>query len=292
MKTTFLQGEVPEVSYQEAQAVVLPVPYEKTTSFETGTEQGPQAVLDVSPYLELYDEELDCEPFKAGIFTQPALQFSDNLQTNFERITQTTIALLEDGKFVVAIGGEHTISFPLFQAYQQKFATFSILQLDAHADLRDQYQNHRFSHACVMRRIFEKNPHIVQLGIRALDLEERAFIREKNIKTYFAHQLHDHWSDDVFNHLHEQVYLTIDVDFFDPAVIPGTGTPEPGGFFWPETLSFLKKLFQLKNVIGVDVVELKPLSQTKHSEFTVAKLIYKLIGYKFFLKSETRKENT
>ncbi|APF17981.1 agmatinase [Caldithrix abyssi DSM 13497] len=279
----FLQGEAPEISYQKARTAILPVPYERTTSFEGGTARGPQAAIAVSPYLETYDEELDVEIWKAGIFTLPALNFGEDVQKDFDLITRSVLKLIEDQKFVVAIGGEHSISYPLFRAFHQKFPDISVLQLDAHADLRESYQGTPFSHASVMKRIFDLNQNLVQLGIRALSIEEREFIKQKNIKTVFAHQMYENWPDDILTHLSETVYLTIDVDFFDPALMPGTGTPEPGGFFWPETLKFLKTLFKTKNVVGMDVVELRPLAETRHSEYTVARLIYKLIGYKFFL---------
>jgi len=279
----FLQNEIPEVNYSQARVAILPVPFEKTTSFGKGAAHGPQAVLEVSPFLETYDEELEVEPFNAGITTLPTLNFSGSIEADFQIITNQVNQLLDDEKFVIAIGGEHSISFPLYRAYHAKFKNLSVIQFDAHADLRDQYQGTPFSHACVMRRIFSLNQRIVQLGIRALSKEEAKFIKSSSIKTWFAHQLYKGWSEKILHSLTENVYLTFDVDFFDPAVLPATGTPEPGGFFWPETLKFLKKLFETKNVIGVDVVELSPQPGSRHSEFTVAKLIYKLIGYKFFL---------
>ena len=283
MKMNFLQGEIPEVDYDRAKVVILPIPFEKTTSFGKGTARGPDAVLKVSPYLETYDEELKTEPFKAGIFTLPGLTFSGNREHDFDLITQKALKCIEDGKFVISIGGEHSISFPLFRAFQQKFSALSIIQFDAHADLRDQYQGTPFSHACVMRRIFALNQNIVQMGIRALSVEEAQLIENSSIKTVFAHQMYQRWPEDILTSLSQNVYLTFDVDFFDPAVLPATGTPEPGGFFWPETMQFLKKLFKTKNVVGMDVVELSPIAETTHSEFTVARLIYKMIAYKFFL---------
>ncbi len=279
----FLENEIPEVSYNQARVAILPVPFEKTTSFGKGTALGPRAVLEVSPYLETYDEELEVEPFEAGIATMPALDFNGSIEADFETITRKTGQLIDDGKFVIAIGGEHSISFPLYRAYHQRFKNLSVIQFDAHADLREQYQGTPYSHASVMKRIYSLNKNIVQLGIRALSLEEAKLIKSGTIKTVFAHQMYQRWPAEVLDSLTENVYLTFDVDFFDPAILPATGTPEPGGFFWPETLQFLKKLFETKNVVGVDVVELSPQPGTTHSEFTVAKLIYKLIAYKFFL---------
>lgn len=284
LKLRFLQDEIPDYTYQNAKVVILPIPFERTTSFGKGTINGPKAVLLASPYLETFDEELHVEPFEVGLFTHQPLKFVGSFDQDFDLITSSVIQLLDDQKFVISIGGEHSVSFPLYRAFHQKYANLSVLQLDAHADLRHQYQGTQYSHACVMRRIYSLNEQIVQLGIRALSKEEYDFIMENNsIKTFFAYQMYEQWPEDALNYLSDNVYLTIDVDFFDPAFLPATGTPEPGGFFWPETIAFLKKIFSKKNVVGVDIVELSPQTGTNHSQFTVAKLIYKLIAYKFFL---------
>ena len=279
----FLQGEIPEYSYEQARIVVLPLGYEKTTSYAKGTANGPQAVLEASPYLEIYDEELDAEPFRQGIFTLPQPEFKNNPGQDFETITKTVLPLLEDQKFVISIGGEHSITFPLFRAFHQVFSDLSIVQLDAHADLRDQYQGSPYSHACVMHRVLELTDNIVQIGIRSLSIEEAELIRQKGIRTIFAHQMYQDWPNDILDALTENVYLTVDVDFFDPALMPSTGTPEPGGFFWPETMAFLRKLFAAKNIVGCDVVELSPIKGLHAPDFTIARLIHKLMGYKFYL---------
>ena len=279
----FLQGEIPDYSYEQARIVVLPLGYEKTTSYAKGTANGPQAVLEASPYLEIYDEELDAEPFRQGIFTLPQPEFKNKPEQDFETITQTVLPLLEDEKFVISIGGEHSITFPLFRAFHQVFSDLSIVQLDAHADLRDQYQGSPYSHACVMHRVLELTENVVQIGIRSLSIEEAQLIRQKSIRTIFAHQMYQGWPDDILDALTENVYLTVDVDFFDPALMPSTGTPEPGGFFWPETMAFLRKLFAAKNIVGCDVVELSPIKGLHAPDFTIARLIHKLMGYKFYL---------
>ena len=279
----FLQGEIPEYSYEQARIVVLPLGYEKTTSYAKGTANGPQAVLEASPYLEIYDEELDAEPFRKGIFTLPQPEFKNNPGQDFETITKTVLPLKKNKKFVISIGGEHSITFPLFRAFHQVFSDLSIVQLDAHADLRDQYQGSPYSHACVMHRVLELTDNIVQIGIRSLSIEEAQLIRQKGIRTIFAHQMYQGWPDDILDALTENVYLTVDVDFFDPALMPSTGTPEPGGFFWPETMAFLRKLFAAKNIVGCDVVELSPIKGLHAPDFTIARLIHKLMGYKFYL---------
>ncbi len=281
----FLEDEIPDVNYREAKVVILPVPFERTTSFGQGTARGPQAVLEVSPYLETYDEELKVEPFTAGIFTRPPLLFDEEeIENNLASIKEAAKTIIADQKFLVSIGGEHTISFPLIDACLERFKKLSIVQLDAHADLRDRYQNTPYSHACVMRRVLERTSEVHQLGIRAICKEEAQLIEQKGLHTVFAHQMYEGWPEDFLDQLQSDVYLTIDTDFFDPAFLPGTGTPEPGGFFWPETMRFLKKLFQEKNVVAVDVVELSPMENSSISEFNVARLIYKLIAYKLFLK--------
>ncbi len=279
----FLEGEIPEYSYDKAEAVILPLPFEKTTSFGKGTVNGPCAILAASPHLELYDEELDEEPFKAGIFTCPAPVFKGEIENDFAKITEVASTLLKDEKFIVSIGGEHSVSFPLFRAFHRNIADLSVVQLDAHADLRDTYQNSKYSHACVMRRILELTPEILQLGVRSLCAEEARLIKDRKLKTVFAQQTVYCLPVELIPALKDNVYLTIDVDFFDPSLIPATGTPEPGGFFWNETLRFLRELFSAKNVVGVDVVEFSPIKGFHSPQFTVARLIYKLIGYKFFL---------
>ncbi len=279
----FLQDEIPECSYEQAAIVVLPLGYEKTTSYAKGTGKGPEAVLQASPYLEIYDEELDAEPYRKGIFTLEEPSFTDDTRQDFERITQLVGQLLQDEKFVISIGGEHSITFPLFRAFNEVFADLWIVQLDAHADLRDTYQGTPFSHACVMHRILDLTPNIVQLGIRSLSMEEVQLIRQKGLHTYFAHEMYRGWPQDVWDYLGENVYVTVDVDFFDPSLIPATGTPEPGGFFWPETMAFLRRLFATKNVVGCDVVELRPIKGLHAPDFAIARLIHKLMGYKFYL---------
>ncbi len=279
----FLQGEIPDCSYEQAKIVVLPLGYERTTSYAHGTVNGPAAVLQASPYLEIYDEEVKAEPFRQGIFTLEQPVFGTDVRQDFERITQTAHRLLQDEKFVIAIGGEHSVSFPLYRAFHQIFSDLTVVQLDAHADLRDSYQNTPYSHACVMHRILNLNARIVQLGIRSLSSEEAELIKEKNLKTVYAHQMYQGWPEDIWNAISENVYLTIDVDFFDPSFIPATGTPEPGGFFWPETMVFLKRLFASKNVIGCDVVELSPIAGFHAPDFAIARLIHKLMAYKFYL---------
>lgn len=278
----FLGIETEYSTYSDSPALILPLPYEQTTSYGSGTKNGPQAILDASAYVELYDEELDGEVYRKGIHTVPGLNFTGDVDKDFDRITTAVQRYLDDDKFVVSLGGEHSISFPIFRAFNAHFENLSILQLDAHSDLRDSYEDSIYSHAAVMRRIFELNRHIVQIGIRSQCEEEAQFIREQRMNTHFAYEINQSgFKESMIEPLSENVYLTIDVDFFDPSVMPSTGTPEPGGFLWYETLNFLKKVFKKRNVVGFDVVELSPIKGLVHPDFFTAKLVYKLLAYKF-----------
>ena len=262
--------------------VVIPVPVEFSTSYGKGTSNGPQAILNASQYVELYDEVFEKEFYQKGILTAPIVNSAKTPQETMKQIENTVQQYIENDKFVIALGGEHSVSKAVFTPFNQKFKGLSILQLDAHADLRYSYEDSVHSHACVMRRIWELNKNIVQCGIRSVSAEEAEFIKKNKIKTYFAHILkkENNW-DDVIDQLGDNVYLTIDVDFFDPSIMPSTGTPEPGGFFWDETINFLYNLFSKKNVVGWDLVEFSPISAIHHAEFMAAKLVYKLFAFKF-----------
>jgi agmatinase len=274
--------------FDRSNAVILPLPYEHTTSYGTGTAAGPEAILDASHNLELYDEELDSEIFKLsnGIATLEPLDFSGIDETAVEEIRKKVKDLIIRGKTVVCVGGEHTIAVGAARAYTEEIPELSILQLDAHSDLRDEYEGNRYSHASVMARIFEFNQNIVQLGIRSQCAVEADFIRKHQVKTFFDYGISQgiyggDWKEAVISSLKENVYITIDCDFFDPALMPAVGTPEPGGPGWHETMSFLRLLSQRRRIAGFDVNELSPIPGLVHPQFMAAKLIYKLIGYVF-----------
>jgi len=266
---------------EDAHTVILPVPAEFSTSYGKGTANGPAAIIAASPYLEFYDEELDVEVWKKGIYTAAAIACDLSPAELMRSIEQTVASYLFEKKFLIVLGGEHSISFAVHQAVHGHFPALSVLQFDAHSDLRDEYEGSPYSHACVMRRIWEKNREIVAVGIRSQCVEERDFARQQDIDITYAHQLYGRpFPDEIIARLSEKVYITFDVDFLDPSLMPGTGTPEPGGFFWPETMAFLHRVFQSKQVVAVDVVEHSPISGLAHPDFLLAKLIYKLIGYK------------
>ena len=248
--------------FEEAQIAILPVPFESTTSYKKGTKNAPKEIIKASNELYLYDPELNIEPYKIGITTLKeikTLKQLENLKTN---------------KFVIALGGEHTITYPLVKKLPQK--DLSILQIDAHADLKDEFDGNKLSHACVARRISEFNKNITQVGVRALDKDEHNYIKKHKINTFYAHNKLN--IKKIIKTLKKNVYITIDLDAFDPTVIPDVGTPEPAGLQFKQVTDLLKEVFKHRNVLGADVVELCPKEEL--SSYTAAKLVYKLIGYK------------
>lgn len=271
-------------SYPSARVAILPVPYERTTTYRSGTGDAPSAIIDASAYIELYDEELNIETFRIGIHTCPPLKFElPEPHRAIEEIEKKVAIILRDDKFPVIIGGEHTVTIGAVRAFVHKYPSLNVLQLDAHADLRDHYRGNFLSHACTMRRIREICP-AVQVGIRSISSEEVMVVREKGWKIHYFHEIRgtEKWIDEILEDLSDPTYITIDMDFFNPSEVPSVGTPEPGGMGWFEGTKFLKKVMAKKNVVGFDVVELCPQEGNTNSDFFAAKLIYRLIGYRFF----------
>jgi len=275
--------------FEQSRVVVASVPYEHTTSFGKGTAAGPESILEASGQVELYDEETDAEIYRltGGIATFNPIELGGTDAVAVESIRQHVHELIGKDKAVVCLGGEHTISIGSARAHSERYPDLSILQLDAHSDLREAYEGNRYSHACVMARVYEFNRNIVQVGIRSQCREEAEFIRKHKINTFYAFDLRDgrygadqySWHDAVIGSLRENVYLTIDCDFFDPGIMPAVGTPEPGGFGWQETISFLRRLAERRRIVGCDITELSPIPGLIHPQFLAAKLLYKLIGY-------------
>jgi agmatinase len=286
--TQFLGSET-VTPYESAQVVILPIPFEATTTYRKGCEEGPDAVLAASQQLEAYDEELQRETvLEVGIFTHGAiadtrLQSDLSAEQMLEITTNTVARFIADQKLVIAIGGEHAITTGVVQAYQQAIAQpFTVVQIDAHGDLRNEYEGSRHNHACVMRRIVDLGLPTLPVGIRAICREEADLIQEKQIPVIWDREIDRdrQWIEKALSQIKtEKVFITIDVDGIDPALIPGVGTPEPGGLSWYDTLHFLRRLFETRTVIGCDVMELAPVADSVVSEFTTAKLVYKLIGY-------------
>ena len=263
--------------YAQSGTVVLPIPFDKTSTWNKGSDKGPAAIIEASRYLELYDIETDTEVFKTGIFTAPELRVS----TSALLIKKTDVEVsryLKDNKFVVTLGGEHSVSIGGIKAYAEHYKDLSILHLDAHADSRESYEGTSYNHACVIARAREYTKNIVSVGIRSMDSSERPNIDKK--KMFFAHDIHDSeiWIKDVVRRLTGSVYITIDLDVFDPGIMPSTGTPEPGGLGWYQVLKLLSSVSGSKRIVGFDVVELCP-SNNKAPDFLAAKLIYTLLSY-------------
>ncbi|MFN4218114.1 MAG: agmatinase [Candidatus Bipolaricaulia bacterium] len=277
-------GLPPEFSrFASARAVVLPVPYDLTTSYVAGARHGPHAIIDASTHLELYDEELQSEPYRVGIHTLPPLEPSAaSPQETLQRVEEVISWLLDHDKFPVMLGGEHSLTLAPVRALRKKFTDFSVLQLDAHADLRESFQGTPFDHACIGRRMHELGLSLVQIGIRAISAEEADYIRmAKNLHVCFAHELHSTPAkiDTALSHLCDPVYVTLDLDVFDPAFMPAVGTPEPGGLDWYTVLKILRYVGEKHTVLGFDVVELCPIAGMVGPDFLAAKLVYKMLGY-------------
>ena len=283
--TNFLGIPDDEARYADARGVVVPVPWEATTSYGAGTAKGPAAILDASRYVELYDEVLREEPYrKGGIHTAPPADVSGGDPVAFlDGLESVAARLFADRKFPVFLGGEHSLTTAPVRAAKAAFEDLSVLQFDAHADLRESYEGSPWSHAAVMRRVHELGVPAVPLGIRAVSVEEAEFIQEEGLPVFWSHRIEhgEEWMDTVLNTLSDTVYVTFDVDYFDPSLIPATGTPEPGGGFWHETMRFLGYVFQDKNVVGMDVVELAPIESLHAPDFVIARLVHRCLGYKF-----------
>jgi agmatinase len=264
--------------FETSKAVVFPVPYDSTTDWRSGSRDGPMAIIDASRYLELYDHELDRESYLVGIHTLPELQPSmKGPEETVNRVYQVACDLVQKGKFVAMLGGEHSLTVGMVRAFRERFEGLSVLQFDAHADLRDEYEGSKYSHACVMRRVLECCP-IVQVGIRSLSQEEHRFLAEKQMQPFFAEGLPLD-VDGIVSALSADVYVTIDLDVLDPSIMSAVGTPEPGGMSWHEILSILRRVAEQRRIVGCDLVELCPREGPSSCAFLAAKLAYKLIGY-------------
>ncbi|MBD2092730.1 agmatinase [Microcoleus sp. FACHB-1515] len=281
----FLGADV-ATDYATARVVILPIPYEATTTYRRGCENGPAAILDASQQVEYYDEELDREVWPVGIYTHESIADTRNGRSvaaeEMLDVTQKTVAkLIADGKFVIGLGGEHSITTGLVAAYRGG-EPFTVVQIDAHGDLRHEYEGSIHNHACIMRRVVDMEIPTVQIGIRSICKEEADLIKEKNLTVFRAREIaaDPGWIDRAVASISTRnVFFTIDLDGIDPTLMPGVGTPEPGGLNWYALMTFLKKVFDRHHVIGCDVMELAPIADSVVSEFTAAKLVYKLIGY-------------
>ena len=275
-------GALPEeyCRQDDSRVVILPVPFDGTSTWKKGADKGPAAIIDASANVELYDIETDSEAYLQGIFTDEPVEETVSVDRMVAEVQQRTAAHLRDEKFVVTIGGEHSVSIGAVRAHARHIGGMSVLQLDAHSDLRAEYEGSENNHACVMARIKEMCP-IVQVGIRSMDVSEKEAMDPSRV--FFAQDLHSRadWFDEVVELLSEKVYVTIDLDVFDPSIMPATGTPEPGGLLWYDVLTLLEAVCRQKTLVGFDVVELCPVKNHWAADFLAAKLIYKLLSYKY-----------
>ncbi len=278
----FLGLPAPYSDYDAARFVVLPVPYDSTTSFRTGTRDGPAAIIEASKQVELFDEELEAEYYQAGIATlDPVMPNMAGPAAMHEDLFKIARGIIRDGKFLLALGGEHSISSALVRAVLNRHKKLSVLQIDAHCDLRDSYEGTPYSHACVMRRILDLGASIVPVGIRNISLEEHRFLKRSKIRLLTARECHmdNNWMDRTLAALGDTVYVTIDIDGFDPGHAPGTGTPEPGGLHWYDVTALLRLVAAEKTIVGADIVEVIPIPGQAVTEFLAARLAYKLVSY-------------
>ena len=275
-------GDIPAryCDLEGSKVVVIPVPFDGTSTWGKGANKGPAAILDASANMELYDIETKSEPYTIGIHTAKPLIYKtpeEGADVTEKKVTE----YIEQEKITCLLGGEHSVSIGAISAYAKKVKSLTVLQLDAHSDMRNEYLNSKYNHACVMARAQELCP-VVQVGIRSMDKAELKNIDEKQM--FYAEKIRNNtnWIKDVVNLISDNVYITIDLDVFDPSILPSTGTPEPGGLGYYEVLDLLREVIKKKNLVGFDVVELAPNPKERSSDFLASKLIYKILAYRFF----------
>ena len=268
--------------YETSRVAVLPVPFERTTSYGKGTTSGPAAILRASQAMELYDEELAAEPYVQGIATLPPfLPEAFNMDEGLAELQEACKAHMEQGKFLVTLGGEHSLTQAPVKAAREVFGEIGVVQFDAHTDLREEFEGTPYSHASVMKRVVDSGIPTLAIGIRSLSAPEAELVRERSLPVIWGYQLDraEELFPEMLAALPEKIYLTFDIDYFDPSIVPATGTPEPGGGLWYPTLRLLRHLFREKRVVAMDVLELAPVGGLPASDFLTSKLIYKCLGY-------------
>ncbi len=276
---------------EQAKIVLIPVPYDGTSTWQKGADKGPKAFLEASENMELYDIETNSEVYKQGVYLADAVTESNSPETMVEAVHQVVKSYIKKNKFVTIFGGEHSISIGTIRAFNEAFNNLTVLHIDAHADLRQSYEGSSCNHACAAYEASQET-NLIQVGIRSMDAKEKSVMDLD--KTYFAHDMatDDSWIESAIDQMTDNVFITFDLDAFDPSILPSTGTPEPGGLLWYETLDFLKQVFEEKNVVGFDIVELCPNENDKSSDFLAAKLYYKMLSYKFQTEETDYYEDT
>jgi len=291
LKTNSTYAGIPEAyaTSEKSKIVLIPIPYDGTSSWKKGADKGPEAFLDASENMELYDIETDSEVYKQGIYLSQPVTENSSPEAMVEAVTEKVKSYLNRNKFVTLFGGEHSISIGAIRAFSRHYENLTVVQIDAHADLRESYEGSKCNHACAL---YEANQttNLIQVGIRSMDQSEKSVMNYDNV--FFAHEIEsdDYWIEQAVERMTDTVYITIDLDGFDPSLFPATGTPEPGGLFWYETLRFLREVFKEKNVVGFDLVELCPSPALYASDFLAAKLYYKILSYKYHLKTSETNE--
>ncbi|MDG1571240.1 agmatinase [Robiginitalea sp. M366] len=264
---------------EKAGVVLIPVPFDGTSTWGKGADRGPEAFLDASENMELYDIETESEVYRQGIYLADPVTAEDP-KTLVEEVHRVTKGYIKRNKFVTLFGGEHSLSIGSIRAFNEGFDNLTVLQIDAHADLRKEYEGTPYNHACAVHEAAQTT-NLIQVGIRSMDAIEKTYMDLE--KTFFAHEMatDEYWMDKVIDLMGDHVFITFDLDALDPSIMPSTGTPEPGGLFWYETLEFLRRVFEERNVVGFDLVELCPNPANRAPDFLAAKLYYKMLSYKF-----------
>lgn len=288
MITTNNYAGIPDefAQLEKAKVVLIPVPYDGTSSWGKGADKGPDAFLEASANMELYDIETGTEVYQQGIYLADAVAEKSSPEAMVNAVHKTTKEYIKRNKFVTIFGGEHSISIGTIKAFNECFDNLTVLHIDAHADLRKSYDGTKYNHACAVHEA-SQTTNLIQVGIRSMDAIEKTFMDEE--KTFFAHDMvnDEYWMDKAIDLMTDNVFITFDLDALDPSIMPSTGTPEPGGLLYYEALEFLKQVFKDKNVVGFDIVELCPNETERSSDFLAAKLYYKMLSYKFMGEAVT-----
>ena len=284
-KKTFAEIPKEYANPETAKITLTSIPYDGTSTWGKGADKGFNAFLEAAENMELFDIETESEVYRKGIVIENPILEKSSPEAMFEATYNYAKALLRKGKFNTFFGGEHSVSIGLIKAYYEHFENLTVLQLDAHADLRPEYNGSPYNHACA---VFDasQNTNLIQVGIRSMDKSEKQYLKKE--KCYFAQSIHGkkNWMGKAVGQMTENVYITLDLDVFDPSIMPSTGTPEPGGMTWYPMIEFLKKVFQEKKVVGFDIVELAPNPENKAPDFLAAKLYYKMLSYKFCITQD------
>lgn len=284
--TQFGAPDAPYCDPEKARVTIIPAPLEYSVCYIEGTERGPQAILDASSQMELYDEELDSCPIEVGVYTQPLLDYTGmNHATALAATGDAARAVLKRGQLPLTLGGEHSLSAPIIAAVHEQYPDLTVVHIDAHGDLRDEYEGTKLSHAAIERRVVDMGIPLLEIGIRSFSPEEANFLKTKpNVHIVWAYQLAKGLATIPWERLSKHTYVTIDLDAFDPSEMPAVGTPEPGGLHWYEVLDLFKEICSRTTIVGMDVVELCPMHGQTRADFLAAKLVYKMIGYRFAQK--------